>query len=468
MVHGVGRIGAFLLLLMVVGLTFAQSSGDASRASRKRPLQKIPLVAPSVPPATPAPVLPLIAQALARTFMTQFVAGDYAAQWPELTLFAQAQWPSPAARAAMLQAKFAGSAQAVSFTVGTPGPPVTTWTPPEDPAQQFSDVILVPVTVVFASPAALAPEGVAGDYQNLDLALLVGSPLTPARVRWGRPVVPSLSVLGEGPAAIDAPVVVPANPPKRAATVPILMYHVVAPLPVLAQWNSAYAYQLEYGLTVTPGQFAAQMALLATRQAHPISLARLADNLLYGLPLPLLPVVITFDDGREGPFQNAVPILVHYGFTATFFVPVGLVGQTVETTGGFNPQTYLTWPQVTALSQGGFAIEGHTLYDNHALWGATPATVQALVAQPAATLEQHTGAPVQFIAYSGVWPYPSAAQAGPAEQQLFTELAAVGFVAGAVDARINSDEESTVMMWQLPRVRMTPNLLPAALLPWLG
>ena len=94
--------------------------------------------------------------------------------------------------------------------------------------------------------------------------------------------------------------------------------------------------------------------------------------------------------------------------------------------------------------------------------------VQALAAQPAAALEQHTGVPVQFIAYTGVWPYPSAAQAGPAERQLFSKLQAVGFVGGAVDSRVNSDQESTSTLWQLPRVRMTPNQPLGALTQWVG
>lgn len=468
MVHNGARVGAFLLLLVIVGLTFAQSTGPGGRYPSRRFPPKRVQASPSVPTTTPASQLALNAEALARTFMTQFVTGNYLAEWPELAPFAQAQWPSEAARATMLRAKFAGPAQPRSFMIGSPASSTSTWTPPENPGQQFDGVILVPVSVAFATPDKLAPVGVSADYQSLNLVLIAGVPLAPPQVRSSNPEGSSLWVLGEGPAAIDAPVLAPPNPTLRRATVPILMYHVVAPFPVPTQWSSQYAYRLEYGLTVTPGQFAAQMALVAARQAHPISLARLADYLLYGLPLPTLAIVITFDDGREGPYQNAVPILVHYGFTATFFIPVGLVGQTARTAGGLNLQTYLTWPQVSALALGGFSVEDHTLFDNHALWGATPAMVQALAAQPAAALEQHTGVPVQFIAYTGVWPYPSAAQAGPAERQLFSELQAVGFVGGAVDSRVNSVQESTATLWQLPRVRMTPNQPLGALTQWVS
>jgi len=461
-------VSGFLLLLLVTGLAFSQSMATARRGPIPTPTPTAPGRVPPTPLPTPSPRLPRAAEALARAFMSQFVSGQFAAQWMELTPFAQAQWPSQSARVAMLQTKFSGPAQPVSFTVGTATPAASAWTPPEAPAEHFRSVLLVPVTVTFASPSSLLPAGVAADYQALTLAISAPRVSGPPQVVTGGPALSSLLVLGEGPAAMDAPIVVPPNPVARSAAVPILMYHVVAPFPVRSQWNTGYAYQLEYGLTVTPGQFATQMAALAASQAHAISLQRLSDFLLYGLPLPQLPVVITFDDGREGPFQYAVPILTNYGFTATFFVPVGLVGETVHTLAGFNPQSYLTWAQVTTLSQGGFSIEDHTLYDNKALWGASPATVQALVAQPSVLLAQHTGVPVQFIAYTGVWPYPSPATAGPAELSLFSELRAVGFVAGVIDARINSAQESSQMLWQLPRIRMNPNQPPSALLRWVG
>lgn len=40
------------------------------------------------------------------------------------------------------------------------------------------------------------------------------------------------------------------------------MYHVVAPFPARSEWSTQYAYNLEYGLTVTPQQFGQQMAYL--------------------------------------------------------------------------------------------------------------------------------------------------------------------------------------------------------------
>lgn len=390
----------------------------------------------------------------AHTFMSQMVSGDYPAQWRELAPQAQSMWPSEAARSAFLTAKFQGAAAIKGFQIGAPAPP-STWVDREDPRVQLAGAYAVPVQVEFSSPGQVMPAGVAADYAKLELMLVPSAS--------GPPLV-----AGEGPSSLDAPVIVPPSPPAESASVPILMYHVVAPFPDPSQWNSTYAYDLEYGLTVTPSQFAAQMAYLSAAGAHAISLTRLADFLLYGLPLPSKPVAITFDDGRESPMQNAVPVLRTYGYTATFFVPSGLVGRYVTTRAGTNPQHYLSWTQIDQLAHSGFWIEDHTLFDNTPLWGLPSAEVQQLAGQTGAAIAAQTGVPVQFIAYSGLWPFASSTQSGPAESALFQELAQLGYVGGAVDARVDSALQSTGQIWQMPRVRMNPNEPGSALGAWLS
>ena len=398
--------------------------------------------------------LPIRVAAVANAFMSQLASGQFAAQWSELSPLAQAQWPSDAARSAMLQAKFQGDAKILSYTLGavTPAPG---WVSPEDPAQSMAGGWEIPVKVTFFDPAQMNPAGVATDYSELPLLFQVTGSAPP----W---------VVGEGPASLDAPIIEPAVSSHQTAPVPILMYHLVGPFPVRSQWNSQYAYSLEYGLTVPPSQFASQMAYLAAAQAHAISLNRLSDFLLYGLPLPSRPVVITFDDGRESPFQNAVPVLSQYGFTATFFVPSGLVGKFVTTKAGSNPQHYMTWVQLQQLAQSGFWVEDHSLQDNRALWGLPSAEVAQLAGATAQALQAQTGRAVQFIAYSGVWPYPLSTDVGPRQTTLFNHLGALGYVGGVVDARTDSDIQGTSQIWQMPRVRVNPNEPGSRLGPWIG
>ncbi len=431
---------ALLLLAAVVALAGCGTPASGGRRSVPPPVR------------TTAATRTARALALAESFMRQMESGRYQQQWSELAPLAQAQWPSEAARTAMLAAKFQGSSKIASFTLGAVRP-APVWVSPESPSQSAEGGLEVPVAVTFADPAALKPGGLAADYQRERLVIMA-----PAH---GAP-----KILGEGPASLDAPLIEPAVAPQEVGSVPVLMYHVVAPFPIQSQWNSQYAYDLEYGLTVTPGQFANQMAYLASVHAHAISLNRLADFLLYGLPLPSNPVVITFDDGRESPYVNAVPVLAKYGYTATFFVPSGMVGKFVRTLTGTNPQHYMTWSQIDTLASSGYWIEDHTLYDNVALWGLPVAEVDQLAGQTAASLAQHTGRPVQFIAYSGPWPYPTSTGVGPSQTELFAELEQLGYVGGAVDARTDSDTQSTTEIWQIPRVRMNPNEAGSQLSPW--
>ena len=71
-----------------------------------------------------------------------------------------------------------------------------------------------------------------------------------------------------------------------------------------------------------------------------------------------------------------------------------------------------------------------------------------------AVLESLTGDPVQFIAYSGVWPWPMATEGTSRETSMFTTLAGYGYVGGLLDLRVNSAADVSTMLWQLPRVRM--------------
>ncbi|MGH7697790.1 MAG: polysaccharide deacetylase family protein [Candidatus Dormibacteria bacterium] len=459
MVRSTMRVVRALLWLALLALALQTPAGISAAGRRQgHHISRPERVGPPTHPraTTPAQELDRRAQQLASGFMAQLVQARYLAQWVELAPAAQALWPTEQARAAMLSQKFAGAAQPTVFTAGAPTL-LASFTMPDDPAQTFHDLLAVPVTLQFAAPASMQPTGVATQLGMGEVVLQVGHSSLPPQAHAGRASAPTLVVLGEGPASADGPLVLPAHPLPRSATVPILMYHVVGPPPLRAQWTSQFGYALENSLTVPPAQFQAQMARLSAEGASPISLPRLADYLLYGLPLPPKPVVLTFDDGRQGPYVYALQVLAHYGYTATFFVPSGLVGKTVETSTGQNLQTYLTPAEVTLLAHSGFWVEDHTLYDDHALWGATTAAVAALVAAPDASLERWTGVPVQFIAYSGNWPYPTAAQVGPAELQLFPELQAVGLVGGAADSRIGGYQEQTGGLWQLPRLRVSPN-----------
>ncbi len=391
------------------------------------------------PTATPAPSVSQIVTAAAQQFAGQIVSGAFDSQWDELAPEAQALWPSQSARTAMLQAKFQGAA-ITSISLGPPTAGVT-WYDPESPAVSVPGTWRFPVRVSFADPGALSPPGVAALFSMTQISVEYDSATGTA------------SVVGEGPASMDAPVIVPATVTERQLDVPLFMYHLVEnqePQESAYDGNT-YGWEIDVGLTTLTSQFQSQMAYAHSIGATSISLQHLADALLYGLPPPPHSFVITFDDGRLSQWTNAAPILREYGFTAVFFPCTALVG------GVYGPQQYVTAAQLRELASTGFSFGDHTLKDNVALWvgDTTTQQLELVTDQSKTTLESLIGGqPIQFIAYSGVWPGATQFSYSATEQPLFTTLQSYGYVGGLQDLQVDSDADLSTALWQLPRVRV--------------
>lgn len=107
------------------------------------------------------------------------------------------------------------------------------------------------------------------------------------------------------------------QPPANRNTV--LAYHEVMP-------ESNYVY------CVTTASFAEQLRLLVSLKSKSLN------------------AQITFDDGEQSQFHNALPVLAEYGFKATYFVTPGLIG-TVE--------KFLGWDDLRTLQASGHAVESH-------------------------------------------------------------------------------------------------------------
>lgn len=439
-------LGVGLVALVPLLLVTSSERGQAGRPSGAAPA----MTAPAPTPTHPADAVQ--ATALASLFMTQLESGDYADQWRELAPDAQAQWPSAISRAAMLQAKFSGASTITSFTVGTARSRVT-WTSRESPTVSVANAYAVPVSVRFASPATLQPTGVANDYQELTITVAATLISAPAQIRRENNAPFVMRIVGEGPASLDAPIVVPAQLVARTASVPILMYHLVGPFPDRAIYANVNSYNLDYSLTVTPAAFAHEISYLLQNGYTSISLNRLSDALLYGLPLPSQPVILTFDDGFLHEWQYAVPVLEQAKYTAVFFPCSGIIGQTL------GHESYMTAPELADLARSGFWVEDHTYNDGTSLWGRSPAEMDLLAGNTAHALEAITQQPIQFIAYSGLWPYKSGTQVEAPEQQLFSELPPLGYVAGLEDLRLPAAPwlETSTRPWELPRIRVFDN-----------
>jgi len=96
-----------------------------------------------------------------------------------------------------------------------------------------------------------------------------------------------------------------------AKALPILMYHHVSPQPGL--------------VTITPENFAAQMAWLAGKGYHTASCADL-EGFLAGRPLPARSVLLTFDDAYLDNYVHAYPLLRQHGLHAVIFAVTDWIG----------------------------------------------------------------------------------------------------------------------------------------------
>lgn len=62
-------------------------------------------------------------------------------------------------------------------------------------------------------------------------------------------------------------------------------------------------------------------------------------------------IVLTFDNGEMNSFDQALPILREYGFSACFFIIVKMVGR----------QGYMGWPEIKKLHEAGMTVGSHGL-----------------------------------------------------------------------------------------------------------
>ena len=163
----------------------------------------------------------------------------------------------------------------------------------------------------------------------------------------------------------------------RPARATILMYHRVGDRAVGRPEDDVYR--------VTTAGFAAQMALLV-REGYPIVPASALDS----AEVPPRAVVLTFDDGWDSDVDEALPVLLRHGLTASFFVSPALVGQ----------EGYLSWDGVARLHAEGMEVGSHGL--DHTLLGEVPAQEASLqLRESRARLQERLGREIESVALPG-------------------------------------------------------------------
>lgn len=256
--------------------------------------------------------------------------------------------------------------------------------------------------------------------------------------QWATPTITPvpLPAVGASGASVQAPASVatlmptlgPALPPAPAgevtpgAPVPILMYHYIR---AVDQASDPMGYEL----SVEPALFVQQIAWLHAQGYAGIRMDTLAGCLRGATGCPPQAVALTFDDGYEDAFTNALPVLRRYGYTATFYIISGLVGQ----------PGYMTWDQLAALRDAGMEIGAHTV-DHPDLTTLDGYEAERQLAQSKADLERGLGISVVSFCYPG----------GMYSAGLMEQVRAAGFLS-ATTTRWDADYSD---MMALPRRRI--------------
>jgi peptidoglycan/xylan/chitin deacetylase (PgdA/CDA1 family) len=163
--------------------------------------------------------------------------------------------------------------------------------------------------------------------------------------------------------------------------VPVLLYHYV-------RNNPHRADTAGFRLSVTPANFAAQVALLRAGGAHTVSLADLVAALQGRAQLPSHPVALTFDDGYADFATTVAPLLALDGMTATDFVVSGFIGR----------PGYMSAAQVRLVRAMGMTVGAHTV-SHLDLTRLPPEIALAQIELSRQRLEELTGAAVDDFAY---------------------------------------------------------------------
>jgi peptidoglycan/xylan/chitin deacetylase (PgdA/CDA1 family) len=209
----------------------------------------------------------------------------------------------------------------------------------------------------------------------------------------------------------------------KSKRIPILMYHGVSdePEPGIRPY---------YRTNTSPRRFAEQMRFLFENGYRTLDLAAAvkwlkAENDSTDEPsasiacnrrLTVRPVVITFDDGYQNFYTKAFPVLREFDFTATIFLPTGLIeegkaGRAVSaengpTHGSQNPKRtplsghgpFLTWEQVRKLRRAGITFGSHSVTHPKLIDLDWP-EIESELMQSKFDIEQHLSESIATFAY---------------------------------------------------------------------
>jgi peptidoglycan/xylan/chitin deacetylase (PgdA/CDA1 family) len=158
--------------------------------------------------------------------------------------------------------------------------------------------------------------------------------------------------------------------------VPVLMYHVLGNPPPGTPFTD---------LWVSASTFAAQMRYLDRSGYNVVNLQDVYDY-WHGGPLPRKAVVVSFDDGFDGHYRRARPILARHGWSGTLNLALSHYGPD------------LSRAEIRGLIAANWELDSHTL--THAfLPGLSATRLRAEVSRSRRVLRRRFHVPVNFFCY---------------------------------------------------------------------
>jgi peptidoglycan/xylan/chitin deacetylase (PgdA/CDA1 family) len=229
-------------------------------------------------------------------------------------------------------------------------------------ARRRRTAAVVALLIVIAVIAVIATSGSGGAKRSSQLTSAAGNLARRSSTR-------AVSTLPAGVAAA-----------ARDVSAPILMYHVINPPPAGAPFP---------GLYVPATEFAEQMQALARAGFHAVTLEQLNSHWRAGSPLPVKPVVITFDNGYQSQYTNALPVLHQLGWRAV---------ENIQLTGLPPAQGGLSQAQVQGLVADGWELNTQGI--SHAdLITLDAAQLREQIASSRQTLQRRYHVPVRWFCY---------------------------------------------------------------------
>ena len=179
---------------------------------------------------------------------------------------------------------------------------------------------------------------------------------------------------------------------KSGSRVPILMYHSISD----NLFAKSHPY---YQINTSPNVFARQMRWLRHSGYRTMDLTEMLAAMEAGQNLSKT-VVITFDDGYQDFYTDALPVMKQCGFTATIFLATDRIQDTSVRVEGAD---YLTWREVRELHAEGIQFGSHTV-THPDLRSLGPEQIDYELGYSKETIEQKLGAPVESFSYPFAFP----------------------------------------------------------------